>query len=82
MIRIRFQRRIAAIHKAIVDNDMSAFKQLLDRKKFALARDSTGATPLHTAVRHSRLSIVDYILLIYPFCVNAVDQVRACFIGL
>lgn len=58
-----------------MDDDLILVKQLVDMEKFALSRDTFGRAPVHNAVALGRKSICEYLLLLYPKCVNCRDKV-------
>ncbi|KAK0420632.1 hypothetical protein QR680_014803 [Steinernema hermaphroditum] len=66
--------RIRAVHQAVSDDDLPTVKQLLDNYDIATGRDETGKTPLHLAIIFGRRRITDYILMIYPNTVDAIDK--------
>jgi hypothetical protein len=69
------QEKIDNIHKAVREGDMHQFKQLVDRRKLAMARDRMGCTPLHDAIVYEQTDVVRYIASNYPTVLNAPDYV-------
>ncbi|KAL1237972.1 Ankyrin repeat,PH and SEC7 domain containing protein secG [Trichinella pseudospiralis] len=68
-----YLEKIAAIHEAIENGDLERVKILLTAKKWAIARNRFGATPLHTAVASDKEDILRYILEKYPETINSKD---------
>ncbi|KRX51220.1 Nucleolar GTP-binding protein 1 [Trichinella murrelli] len=68
-----YLEKIAAIHEAIENGDLEQVKILLTAKKWAIARNRFGATPLHTAVASDKEDILRYILEKYPETINSKD---------
>lgn len=55
---------------------MDGLTQVLDRKKFCLARESKsglGLTPLHTAALHEQLEVFEYLVAKFPETLKLVD---------
>ncbi|KHJ47025.1 ankyrin repeat protein [Trichuris suis] len=65
--------KISKIHEAVKSGDMAATQMLATAKKWAIARNRQGETPLHTAVNNDRLDILKYLLQKFPETVNAKD---------
>ena len=54
-----FQDKIASIHEAVENGALDELKILLDRKKYALAKDrQTGASILHKAAVYGHLDVL------------------------
>ncbi len=75
------QEKIDNIHKAVREGDMREFKQLVDRRKLAMARDRKGCTPLHDAIVYEQTDVVRYIASNYSTVLNAPDYVGDCQVG-
>uniref|UniRef100_T1IVP2 Uncharacterized protein n=1 Tax=Strigamia maritima TaxID=126957 RepID=T1IVP2_STRMM len=69
-----FQSKIDAIHEAVAQGKLREVQSLLDRKKLAMCRSQTGASPLHTAVLNNQTSIAKYILEKFPTAIQARDN--------
>ena len=54
-----FQEKIENIHKAVEEGSLDKLENLLNRKKYALAKEkSTGASILHKAIIYGHTDIV------------------------
>ncbi|XP_034950982.1 uncharacterized protein [Chelonus insularis] len=68
--------KINAVHIAAREGNLRGLQNALDRRKFAIARDSVsphGATPLHVAVIFGHTAIIRYLAGRFPETVHAVD---------
>ncbi|UYV67595.1 hypothetical protein LAZ67_5001326 [Cordylochernes scorpioides] len=68
------KERIQDVHRAVVRGNLRDVQALMDRKDLALARDPTGATPLHKAVMYGHLEVATYIATNFPKCRDAKDM--------
>ncbi|VVC27698.1 Hypothetical protein CINCED_3A015088 [Cinara cedri] len=64
-----YVNKIDQIHRYCAIGDLDGLIQVLDRKKFCLARESKsglGLTPLHTAALYEQLDIFEYLTTKFP----------------
>lgn len=67
------QGKIHAVHIAARDGNLRDLQGALDRRKFAVARDSAsphGATPLHVAVIFGHTAVIRLVLMITLMTLN------------
>ncbi|XP_076266287.1 uncharacterized protein LOC143199972 isoform X4 [Rhynchophorus ferrugineus] len=72
-----YMSKIHRIHMAAREGSLRDLQAALDRRKFAVARDSVspnGASPLHVAVVFSRTSVVRYLAGRFPETVHVEDD--------
>ncbi|CAG9761050.1 unnamed protein product [Ceutorhynchus assimilis] len=72
-----YMSKIKRIHEAAREGSLRDLQAALDRRKFAVARDSSspnGATPLHVAVAFGRTSVVRYLAGRFPETVHVEDD--------
>lgn len=50
---------------------------MMDKRKYFVARDRKGATPLHNAILYEQTEIIRYIAVTAPHVLNAPDYVSA-----
>ena len=70
-----YMSKIRSVHDTVVRGNLNEVKQVLTRKRFALSRDHTGASPLHLAVLHGHLDVMLYIISQFPETINGPDNV-------
>ena len=71
-----FQNKIDQIHRYCAVGDLDELIQLLDRRKFCLARESRsglGLTPLHTAVIYEQFDVFGYLMDKFPETLKLTD---------
>lgn len=71
-----FQNKIDQIHRYCAVGDLNELIQLLDRRKFCLARESRsglGLTPLHTAVIYKQYDVFGYLMDKFPETLKLID---------
>lgn len=66
-----------ALHDAIASGEtqQSIRSLYVDQPELALGHDQNGAIPLHKAVVHSRLDIIEDLVQLFPFALEACDHV-------
>jgi len=70
-----FQGRIARVHEAASDGDLTKLALLLDRPEWAVSRDDSGSTPVQKAMLANHLSVVRFLLHKAPNSLTATDRV-------
>ncbi|KAI8436644.1 hypothetical protein MSG28_010142 [Choristoneura fumiferana] len=71
-----YMQKINKVHLAAKDGNIRDLQAALDRRKFAIARDSispNGATPLHVATVFGKTNIMKYLGGRFPETLSAVD---------
>ncbi|XP_026805611.1 uncharacterized protein LOC113548763 isoform X1 [Rhopalosiphum maidis] len=71
-----YANKIDQIHRYCAVGDLDELIQLLDRKKFCLARESRsglGLTPLHTAVIYEQFDVFGYLTDKFPETLKLID---------
>ncbi|XP_025200048.1 uncharacterized protein LOC112597980 [Melanaphis sacchari] len=71
-----YANKIDEIHRSCAVGDLDELIQLLDRKKFCLARESRsglGLTPLHTAVIYEQFDVFEYLTDKFPDTLKLID---------
>ncbi|XP_027837783.2 uncharacterized protein LOC114120154 isoform X1 [Aphis gossypii] len=71
-----YANKIDQIHRYCAVGDLDELIQLLDRKKFCLARESKsglGLTPLHTAVIYEQFDVFRYLTDKFPETLKLID---------
>lgn len=71
-----FQNKIDQIHRHCAAGDLDGLIQVLDRRKFCLAREcksGLGLTPLHTAAIYEKLDVFIYLAEKFPQTLKLVD---------
>ncbi|XP_059476615.1 serine/threonine-protein phosphatase 6 regulatory ankyrin repeat subunit B-like [Neocloeon triangulifer] len=70
----RFQGRIARVHEAAKNGDLTTLALILDRPELAVSRDDTGSTPVHKAMITNHIAVVRYLLHKAPKSLTATDR--------
>ncbi|VDP39979.1 unnamed protein product [Soboliphyme baturini] len=70
---VSFKQRINTIHDAIRNNDLETVQTVVTAKKWAIARNRKGLTPVHNAVLHKDSRILEFLVMAYPDVVNSSD---------
>ncbi|XP_063384274.1 uncharacterized protein LOC134670379 isoform X2 [Cydia fagiglandana] len=71
-----YMQKINKVHLAAREGNIRELQAALDRRKFAIARDSispNGATPLHVATVFGKTNIIKYLGGRFPETLSAVD---------
>ncbi|XP_023245572.1 uncharacterized protein LOC106637102 [Copidosoma floridanum] len=71
-----YMEKIRAVHKAAREGSLKDLQIYLDRRKFAIAKDSSsphGATPLHVAVIFGHTPVIRYLAGRFPETSHALD---------
>ncbi|XP_066603426.1 uncharacterized protein [Prorops nasuta] len=71
-----YMGKIHAVHMAAKEGNLRDLQNALDRRKFAVARDSSsphGATPLHVAVIFGSTAVIRYLAGRFPETTQAID---------
>ncbi|XP_022163179.1 uncharacterized protein LOC111028747 [Myzus persicae] len=71
-----YANKIDQIHRYCAVGDLDELIQLLDRRKFCLARESRsglGLTPLHTAVIYEQFDVFGYLMNKFPETLKLID---------
>ncbi|EEB13740.1 ankyrin repeat-containing protein, putative [Pediculus humanus corporis] len=72
-----YLKKIKNVHDAAKNGSLKELKIELDRRKFAIAKESgekTGVTPLHVAVLNQKHSIIKYLGKRFPETLNTKDN--------
>ncbi|XP_050526053.1 uncharacterized protein LOC126896914 isoform X2 [Daktulosphaira vitifoliae] len=71
-----YANKIEQIHRCCAIGDMKTLSEILDRRKFCLARESKtglGLTPLHVAAIYEQLNIFGYLAARFPETLKSTD---------
>ncbi|CAG0893127.1 unnamed protein product [Cyprideis torosa] len=65
--------KIEELHRAVSTGDLRQVKSLLERRQYAISKDSRGVGLLHKAVVHNQPVVAKYLAENYPECLNVKD---------